>query len=236
MPRQTPGRTGRHLRSLGTPPGPRTVRFSSVPVRAIFSWGALSRSDPHDPLPGSESARTHSPPARRPRGLPPKETRPFHAPRPGRPRPATCPPSGRRPAGCLRLDGNQQPAVVHLTPTALERHLQGMTEKLRSGVNGKVREAIQQSVTRILVGVDGSLTIEAKPGGLLGVNGTIGQSESQEGWALIEPRTLSSGGRVWKLVTAQWVSHPAGREGSGARSAYLFPHRQSHSKPNLGPP
>ena len=41
------------------------------------------------------------------------------------------------------LDGHQQPAVVQLLPAALERHLKGMTEKLRSGVNGKVREAIQ---------------------------------------------------------------------------------------------
>ena len=36
-------------------------------------------------------------------------------------------------------------------------HLQGMTEKLRSGVNGKVREAIQQSVARIVVRVDGTV-------------------------------------------------------------------------------
>jgi hypothetical protein len=51
---------------------------------------------------------------------------------------------------------------------ARERHLEGITEKLRSGVNGKVREAIQQSIARILVGTDGSLTIEARTGGLLG--------------------------------------------------------------------
>jgi len=43
-----------------------------------------------------------------------------------------------------------------------------MTEKLRSSVNGKVREAIEQSLARILVGVDGRLTIEGKPDGLLG--------------------------------------------------------------------
>jgi hypothetical protein len=43
-----------------------------------------------------------------------------------------------------RLDGSQQSAVIQVTPAALECHLQGMTEKLRSGVNGKVREAIQQ--------------------------------------------------------------------------------------------
>jgi len=42
------------------------------------------------------------------------------------------------------------------------------TEKLRSGVHGKVREAIRQSVSRILVGDNGSLAIEAKPGGSWG--------------------------------------------------------------------
>ena len=52
-------------------------------------------------------------------------------------------------------------------PNRLERHLQGLTEKLRSGVNGKVREVIERAVSRIVVGVDGGLTIEVKPGGLL---------------------------------------------------------------------
>jgi hypothetical protein len=80
-----------------------TVRSSSVAVRAIFSWGALFRSDPREPLPGSESARTHSPPARRPRWLPPSRPAPSMCLGPGRPRPATCPPSGSRPAGCLRF-------------------------------------------------------------------------------------------------------------------------------------
>lgn len=72
-------------------------------------------------------------------------------------------------ADLAQLDGGQQSAVIQLTPAALERHLQGMTEKLRSGVNGKMREAIQQSVARILVGVDGTVTLETKPDGLLGV-------------------------------------------------------------------
>lgn len=44
-----------------------------------------------------------------------------------------------------------------------------MTEKFQSGVNGKVREAIQASVARILVEVDGSLTIRAQPSGVLGL-------------------------------------------------------------------
>ena len=59
-------------------------------------------------------------------------------------------------------------AGVQLTPAALEQRLQGMTEKLRSEVTGKVREAVEQTVTRILVGIDGSLTIEARPGGSSG--------------------------------------------------------------------
>ncbi len=62
-------------------------------------------------------------------------------------------------AEMARLEPAQQPAVVQLTLARLERHLQGMTETPRSGVNGKVREAIQQSVARILVGVDGTVTL-----------------------------------------------------------------------------
>jgi len=38
-------------------------------------------------------------------------------------------------------------------------------------VNGKVREAIQQAIARILVGIDGNLMIEARPGGLLEMEG-----------------------------------------------------------------
>ncbi len=76
-------------------------------------------------------------------------------------------------AELAKLEGSQPTAVVQLTPAALHRHLQGMVEKLRSGVAGRVREAIQESVARILVGVDGTLTLEAKPDGLLGLKGTI---------------------------------------------------------------
>ena len=55
-------------------------------------------------------------------------------------------------------------AAPQLTLAALERDLQGKGEKLRSAENGRIREAIQQVIARMLVGVDGSLTIEAKPG------------------------------------------------------------------------
>jgi len=66
----------------------------------------------------------------------------------------------------------------------LERHLQGMTEKLRSGMTGRVRETVQQSTARMLVEDDGSLTIEAKPGGLLGVDGDHGQLDGQGEWGI----------------------------------------------------
>ncbi len=104
-------------------------------------------------------------------------------------------------AELAQLDGNQQSAVVQLMPAALERHLQGMTEKLRSGVSGKVREAIQQSVAGILVGADGSLTIEAKPGGLLGLEGNPVQLDSHEGLGMSEDAIVSSGGRQWRVTT-----------------------------------
>jgi hypothetical protein len=38
-------------------------------------------------------------------------------------------------AELAQLDGSQHPAVVQLTPAMLERHLGGMTDKPRSGVN-----------------------------------------------------------------------------------------------------
>ena len=59
-------------------------------------------------------------------------------------------------------------------------------------MNGKVREAIQQSIAKILVGVDGSLTIESKPGGLLGVEGNLGQVVSQQDPMLLTPTTFPS--------------------------------------------
>ena len=105
-------------------------------------------------------------------------------------------------AELAQLDGSQQPAVVQLTPAVLERHLQGMTEKLRSGVHGKVRKAIQQSIARILVGVDGSLTIEAKPGGLLGMEISTAHLENGQAQSLVEPSTISVAGRQWRIIAA----------------------------------
>jgi len=63
----------------------------------------------------------------------------------------------------------QAPGALQLMPATLRRHLEGVTEKLRSGVNGKVREGIQQLVTRIVVGLDGSLAIDGNAENVLGV-------------------------------------------------------------------
>jgi len=63
-------------------------------------------------------------------------------------------------------------AALQLTSAALERDLQGKGEKLRSGENGRIREAIQQVIARMMAGVDGSRTIQAKLEELLGTGGT----------------------------------------------------------------
>ncbi len=94
-------------------------------------------------------------------------------------------------ADLARLEVIQQPAVVQLTSAKLERHLQGMTEKLRCGVNGKVREAIQQSVDRILVGVDGGLTAR-RSRGLLGLEGHNAQVGDRELPTLLAPAPCSA--------------------------------------------
>lgn len=73
------------------------------------------------------------------------------------------------------LEDARHPAVPQLTPAALERHLEGITGKIRSGDVSWVREAISQSVERIAVGVDGKLTLEARSDSLLGVPGAIAQ-------------------------------------------------------------
>ena len=65
-----------------------------------------------------------------------------------------------------------------------------------------MREAIEQSIARILVGVDGSLTIEARPGGLLGLDGNLGQVGGQADPTLLTPTTFSIAGREWKLIAS----------------------------------
>ena len=75
-------------------------------------------------------------------------------------------------AELTQLEATQPRAVLQLTPAALEHRLEGLIEKLRSHEAGRMREAIQATVGRIVVGVDGTLTLEAKPEGLLGLDGT----------------------------------------------------------------
>ncbi len=92
---------------------------------------------------------------------------------------------------------------------ALEGHLQGTTEKLRSGVNGKVRETTEQTIDRIVVGMDGTLTLETKPDGLLGLEGPStpprGFPEEACTWA-IRPihirQAMESNGSVVRLARA----------------------------------
>lgn len=92
--------------------------------------------------------------------------------------------------------------VAQLTPAALQHHLQVIIEKLQSGAAGRVREAIEQSVAQIVVAADGTLTLVAKPDGLLGVNEAIVPFRCQESGRVLE-RTICSGtGRHWKVIGA----------------------------------
>jgi hypothetical protein len=102
-------------------------------------------------------------------------------------------------AELAKLDGRQQTATIQLTPAALEHRLQGMTEKLRSGVKGKVREIVEQSVVRILVGVEGSLIITAKPSGLLGVEDGI-HLDGRGEVSAVEQSVPFPGARRWRIT------------------------------------
>ncbi len=87
------------------------------------------------------------------------------------------------------------PGVLQLTPAALDRHLQGLVQELRSGIQGKVRDAIERTIGKLVVDTDGSITIEAKPDGLLGIEGRFaplgcrGKEPNPHG---VAPRDLSS--------------------------------------------
>jgi hypothetical protein len=72
----------------------------------------------------------------------------------------------------------------------MDHHLQERAENPRNVVHGKVREAIQQCVARILLGVDRSLTIEARPGGLIGLKGNLGHVLGQERPTPVSSATL----------------------------------------------
>ena len=68
--------------------------------------------------------------------------------------------------------------MLQLTPQVLERHLEGLVERLRGGVAGRVREAIEQSVAQIVVAADGTMTLVAKPYGLLRMAGSMAHFRS----------------------------------------------------------
>ncbi len=98
-----------------------------------------------------------------------------------------------------QLQGAER-AVLQLTRQALERHLEGLTEKLRSGDKGRVREAIRESVERIVVGGDGTLSMEIKPGGLLGGQAPIAHLGCRGTGPLMERTIQSATGRQWKVI------------------------------------
>jgi hypothetical protein len=65
-----------------------------------------------------------------------------------------------------------------------------------------VREAIHQAVARILVGADGSLTIEATPGGLLVVDELPLERASLDGDPMLDHTVTAINGRAWRLIAA----------------------------------
>lgn len=73
-------------------------------------------------------------------------------------------------------------------------------EKLRSGVNGRVREAILWSVARILVGADGTVTLETRPDGLLGMNAIQVRLGGEGEGGLIQQPFHSSSDRRWRVT------------------------------------
>jgi hypothetical protein len=99
-----------------------------------------------------------------------------------------------------QLDGKPQTAIIPRMSAALEHRLQGMTETLRSGVTGKDREAIEQSVVRIVVAVNGSMRNKENLGGLPGVDRTVGQLKGQADSTLFVLATPSTSARGWKMA------------------------------------
>ncbi|HTU03693.1 MAG TPA: hypothetical protein VMG58_17805 [Candidatus Sulfotelmatobacter sp.] len=80
--------------------------------------------------------------------------------------------------GALK-DGEARRAalVADLMPATLRKHLEGIAETLRNGPVGQVRDAIEQTVSKITVAADGTLTIEPKAAGLLGLQGPLALPE-----------------------------------------------------------
>jgi len=75
-------------------------------------------------------------------------------------------------AELARLEQAQPTGMLQLTPAALKENLEMLIEDLRGGDPGRVRAALERSLGRIIVGVDGTMAMELKPKGLLGVETT----------------------------------------------------------------
>lgn len=75
-------------------------------------------------------------------------------------------------------------------------------QKRQGGVNGKVRDAIQQLVARVLVGGDGTATVETKLDGLLGVQAIIVRWDGKGEGGRIQQSFHSSNGRRWRVTAA----------------------------------
>lgn len=97
-------------------------------------------------------------------------------------------------AELAKRDGKQQTAIIQLTFGAVGHRLPGITEKLRSEVTGKVREAFEQMLAQVLVGVDGNLTIEVKPFGLQGVEIGPAELEREKRQELLQEDAVTSSG------------------------------------------
>ena len=90
--------------------------------------------------------------------------------------------------------------MLQLTPQALVRRIEGMVEKLRSGMTGRGREAMRASAEKILVGEDGSLTVEVKREGLLGTQTVVAASGDRWSGPMLERSIRSGTGRQWKVI------------------------------------
>ena len=103
--------------------------------------------------------------------------------------------------GCFGHVWARRGRTTCLRRTFAQLAVRGLTEKFRSGVNGKVPEVIERAVSRILVIVDGSLTVEVKTGGLLGLEG-IRTELDDDGTETIQQIGIRAGGRQWNVTNA----------------------------------
>ncbi len=85
---------------------------------------------------------------------------------------------------------------------AADGHLASLTEQLRRGDTGRVREAIRAPIENTRVGEDEPLTLDVKPQGLLGAQTTIAHSGCRGTGPIMERTIQSSTGRQCKVIAA----------------------------------